>query len=369
MRPSTIRADWKDSHVAKAKYLTVANRLGQRIQHGDYHLHALPSERRLADEIGVSTMTARKAVQKLVDDGLLTRQPGGRLHVRRRTQPEDGVCQLAMLVPAFDSSEVQAWQSVIVRTADKHHCSLRMVYYAHWDDPTLLRTLRGFEGVFFLPLSGPPPSAVNDELNNAERAIVVLDYDWSEHNTPSLRQFPLSSVHLLLDHLYEIGCRRIACLNAQPEDPVVLGRIQQWRLWMARHRLDGPLVHEPVQPFSNAITGAYRTATQFVTDHGDAVDAVLGITEAAAIGTVRALADRGLQAGRDVAVCAINGQRAAYMVPSVTTLGRADVSSLVGGCVQWMKQLPHRPWIGPLMIEPAQIELEIRESTRGWQPR
>jgi len=355
--------------MAKAKYLTVAKRLGQRIEHGDYHLHTMPSERRLADEVGVSTMTARKAVQKLVDEGLLVRDPGGRLRVRRDNPRKSGLCQLAMLVPAFESPEVHAWQAVINRTAKANNCSLRMVYYAHWDDPTIMRTLRGFQGVFFLPLVGAPPQPILDELAAADRSVVVIDHDWTAYNVPSFRLYPIATIHLLLDHLYEIGCRRIACLNTQPEDPVVLGRIQQWRLWMARHRLDGPLIHQPVEPFSSPLSGAYHAAGTFFDEQGTDVDAVLGITEAAAIGTVRALADRGLQAGADVAICSINGQLAQYTVPSITSLARSDASALVTMCVQWMSQSPSMPWIGSLTVEPDDTQLVVRETTLAWKRR
>jgi DNA-binding LacI/PurR family transcriptional regulator len=310
-------------------------------------------------------MTARKAIQKLIDSGLLVRQPSGRLEVLTHDQPDGGPCQLAMLVPAFESHEVHAWQTVMVRTATDYDCSLRIVYYSHWDDPTILRALHGFSGVFFLPPAGAPPESITEELAKGDDAVVVIDYDWSAYNVPSLRLFPLASVHLLLDHLYDIGCRRIACMNTQPEDPIVLGRIQQWRMWMARHRLEGPLVHEPVEPYSDAFGGAYETAGRFLDAGGRDVDAIMCVTEAAAIGAVRALTDRNIQAGRELAVCAVNGHIGRFTVPSITSLARPDAASLIGSCIQWMKQAPRPPWIGPLLVEPAKMKLDIRESTRN----
>src|SRR2546425_11275410 len=53
-----------------------------RIRRGDYSLRPLPAESKLALETGVSRMTARKAVLRLVGQGLLTRASNGRLVIR-----------------------------------------------------------------------------------------------------------------------------------------------------------------------------------------------------------------------------------------------------------------------------------------------
>ena len=68
------------------KYLDVANRLSHRILAGDYHFQPVPAERELALEVGVSHLTARKAIQKLLNEGLLCRMENGRLAVPRRPE-------------------------------------------------------------------------------------------------------------------------------------------------------------------------------------------------------------------------------------------------------------------------------------------
>lgn len=269
-----------------------------------------------------------------------------------------------MLVPAYNSPEVQAWQSIIARTAPEYDCNIRMVHYAHWDDPTLMRTLRSFAGTFFLPLPNRPPAGVLADIQGLDRRLVVINHDWTEYGLPSMRLYPLAAVQLLLDHLHALGRRRIACFNVQPEDPIVLGRIQQWRMWMARHRLEALLVHEPVEPFHDALPAAHRCATRMLDAHRDAFDSVLCITEAAAIGLVRAMADVGLRAGPDIPVCAVNSQIGAFTVPTITSLSTPDAAALVAPCLQWMCRAETEPWIGPLLIEPQGLTVVERESTR-----
>ena len=50
-----------------AKFQRVVAVLERRIRRGDYLLRPLPGERRIAEETGVSHMTARKAVRALLD--------------------------------------------------------------------------------------------------------------------------------------------------------------------------------------------------------------------------------------------------------------------------------------------------------------
>jgi GntR family transcriptional regulator len=58
-------------------YIQLASQLAQGIRDGSYALnHALPSERMLCESMGVSRITARKAIDRLVDQGLVQRRHG-----------------------------------------------------------------------------------------------------------------------------------------------------------------------------------------------------------------------------------------------------------------------------------------------------
>jgi GntR family transcriptional regulator len=58
-------------------YLQLARRLGDAVRAGKYQAHeALPSERLLSDSLGVSRVTARKAIEQLVEQGLVVRRRG-----------------------------------------------------------------------------------------------------------------------------------------------------------------------------------------------------------------------------------------------------------------------------------------------------
>jgi GntR family transcriptional regulator len=65
------------SRDASPLYVQLARRLGDAVRSGRYQAHeALPSERLLSESLGVSRVTARKAIDLLVDRGLIVRRRG-----------------------------------------------------------------------------------------------------------------------------------------------------------------------------------------------------------------------------------------------------------------------------------------------------
>lgn len=66
-----------DLRAASPLYLQLAGKLAQAIREGRYHPdEALPSERVLSESLKLSRVTARKAIDQLVDQGLVVRRRG-----------------------------------------------------------------------------------------------------------------------------------------------------------------------------------------------------------------------------------------------------------------------------------------------------
>jgi DNA-binding LacI/PurR family transcriptional regulator len=79
---------------------------------------------------------------------------------------------------------------------------------------------------------------------------------------------------------------------------------------------------------------------------------------------MRAILDRGLMPGRDIAVCAANGEEIASMLnPPLTALEAPDPTPFISYCLDWMSK-GSQPWQGPLLMEAPEVPLIIRESTQ-----
>jgi LacI family transcriptional regulator len=170
-------------------------------------------------------------------------------------------------------------------------------------------------------------------------------------------------IHLLGDHLYKLGHRHIDCLNTQPPGRLIQDRIDQWLFWKRAHQLAGQMIDQPVQSYMDPVPQAYSVVKQLLEAKQFNATALLCITNEAATGAIRALYEAGLQVGKDVSVCAVDGAKAArYQVPSRTALEAPDQTPYLGACIEWMAKR-NEPWTGPLLMQPTDVALFAGEST------
>lgn len=345
--------------------MRVARLIKKRIAHGDYLIQPLPSERQLAREFGVNYMTVRRGLQVLMKDGLLERQSNGRIQVKSGGGTHNGGARVALLVPMVMSPRIEEWRVAVEACTLKRGMPLRTVLYVHWDDPVVVDAVKGFDGVFVIPAAEDVPGDVLKFLRSPANRVVMLDQNFTGHGIPSVMQFPALFVQNVLDHLASLGRTRIGCFNTQPEHEPVLERMDQWRFWMAAHGFQGELYSRPVQSGLLASVHAYRYMSEILQGEGLQADALFCITAAAAMGALRALADAGLVVGPELPVAAANGEGIAELFnPTLTSLRSPDMGPYLDYCLTWMLA-EGKPWVGPLLMAPAEIPLYVGESTAG----
>lgn len=343
-------------------YKNVANVMRRRILHGAYALKPIPSERQLAEEMGINYMSVRRGLRVLEDDGLLVKGLEGRMEIKRARQGKKAHFNFGLLMPTSNSSAVEVWRMAIERACGSLPCSVRPVLFLHWEDPVLLSAISGFDGIFLSPLPQPLPETLAERLRPPASSAVVLDHDFTAYGIPSIQIFPPAFIHRLLDHLKTLGHRRIGCLNTQPDNPEIRERINQWRLWKEMQGIAGTLQDHPVPSHGNPIVQAHRVMTDRLRGSSEET-AWFCTTTPAALGLMSALHDLGRQPGYDVAVCSANGEGIAAMFdPPLTALEANDPEPFVSRCLDWMVE-GGQNWKGPLLMRPSDVPLAIRGST------
>lgn len=347
-----------------ALYQRVAEILRTRILHGDYFMKALPSERKLAEEFSINFMTVRRSLRDLEAEGLLIRQSNGRLVVGGNQRDCKRLANLAMLLPVDASSMMEGCRRALQKASAEFPCTVRPVFFSHWNDPALLDSVKSFDGIFLYPFEDEPPAPVVDRLLSPSHPVVVLDHDFSPYGIPSIQFFPPAFAQRLLDHLEHQGHRSVGCLNTQSPNEETFARINQWRLWMATHGFEGRLVDQPVELHGSAAHHAHTVMRQLLENDRGKETAWFCVTMPAATGAMRAMGDLGIRPGEDLAVCAVNGEGLAdLLVPSVTALEQHDFQTFLKYSLKWM--LSGKPtWQGPLLMQPNDAALVVRASTR-----
>lgn len=346
-----------------AKYTSIADLLEKRIRHGDYAMKEIPPERELALEVGASRKTARRAVQHLIDSGLLVRQPNGRVSVSRANDSNTIPLQLALLAPTTQSAEVQRSRTALDQVATEIGARVRPILYTHWDDTQILDVFDGFDGVFLFPRAETMPQWLVDRLSGGGTPAVVLNADLSHVGIRSVRLFPPVFVQKLLDHLHAQGHQVIDCLNTETAPYNTMEqRIEQWQIWRMAHGVKGRLINDP----DGSPMNSHRTMLPILQAGDFKATSLFCTTIAAAVGAMRAFHECGYRVGQDVAICTVNGEgMAQYLVPSVTCLELQDLRPYLRVALQWMAT---GEWVGSLLVQPSDVEMFLGESTAGAAP-
>lgn len=312
----------------EAQYLKVARILAERIDYGDYQLTRVPSGRQLAEELNVSHIVVRKAIEKLISEGRCRRLGNGRLSAIPGGKQQTSVHSIALLHPAFDSYYLMRCRQMLEREAAGRNCLFRAVSYMHWNDPAIQEALNGFDGLFLISTAELLDESTREKFRIHRKQIITIDLDLTDLGIPRIALFDSSCVRIVLDHLIATGHRSIDCLNTQPCDVEIQRRIAVWRQWRDQRRFTGTLHNHPVEPYTDSALGA-RDAIGHLLDSGKwrLPDAIFCTNEAAAYGVLRALRDHGLEGGREISVAAVgDGGQARYFCPSITCVEMSDAS-------------------------------------------
>ncbi len=349
----------------KRLYPDIMEAIERRIAAGDYMLRDLPGERRLAQEVGVSYMTARKAVTGLIERGVLARRPNGTLVVNPRHRGRAATTKVAALAPAYPSPHLIASLEAISRVAESRGIQFRPIEYVHWYDPNVSKAVLGADGVIVIPSTEPIPPKMLELFADPDHRVVFLDDDMSDLGIPSVRLFASAHITKVYEHLWRLGHRQIHCLNTQGRNREIVRRIDEWRTWIERRGGGGTLTDAPVRPYADPTAGAYRAVQKALRHEPDSLrPALVCTTQPAALGAIRACHEAGWVVGRDISIATINCEPTGrYFVPSLTGLEAPDVGPLLERCFDWFATPANKTWAGPRLLVPERASLFIGEST------
>jgi len=115
-----------DAHDASPLYLQLARKLGRAVRDGRYQVNqALPSERSLSSQLAVSRVTARKAIDQLVEEGLIQRRRGsGNYIAPRLEQPLSRLSSFSEELQRRGYTPGSRWlkRAIVAATAEERQC-------------------------------------------------------------------------------------------------------------------------------------------------------------------------------------------------------------------------------------------------------
>ena len=347
-----------------AKHHEISKLLKQRIDSGMYLDQQIPGERALAAEVGVSYMTARKAVQQLVEDNVLARAKNGRLEAYSKPDVEKATRTYVLLTPAFESFGYSNIRMAIERVMSHFNGVLKISSYRHWYDPALMSAFDGdWDGIFIIPPNEGLPKLLLDRMLTARDRLVAVYSDLTAHGFVSVDNSLESWASVMVEHLAGLGHDRVDCLNTQPGSEV-LNRVKGWQAGVHKLGIKGRSWNEQVENFDFNWVRAYDVAYEGLKS-GKMANAVFCTTLATCKGLARAAYELGMKPGKDVHYCTMDvPYEAVYEIPSVTTLNLHSLHHYIHKAFEWLEYgdavLPKNKL---LLVPDKAPELLLGEST------
>lgn len=347
-----------------SKHESITSLLEARIEQGMYLQGTIPGERSLADELGVSYLTIRRATKHLVDHGLLIRLSNGRLAAKSLKNRGKHGPQIGLLVSMFPGRTMTEWVGELNRAVNAQHGSLRLISYTDEADPRIFEALDAeLDGLFIIYRYEPSLLLKNQLIKNSKR-LVSLWFDMAHLGIPSVESGPPRFMTKIIEHLKDLGHTRIDYLNTAPNDTVSRDRIYYWKQALDHYGLAGELFSKP----DYNLGGMGLNARQFAHDlYNDGklkqcTAMVCGTTEMA-MGFQRGCHEVGLTVGKDISVTGFGEIYTAQLCnPSITTIRPGPKRPLLEQGLEWITTRG-KDWNRPMQITSLDVDLFIGEST------
>ena len=345
-----------NSPVSIPPYVRLADRLRSLIrEHSLAPGAGIGTEVQLARENGLSRMTARRAVQVLVDEGLVERRPGRGVFVRGEGLSPRSIRVLAgnlLWAPAVRVAQA------VQEGADAAGLAVS-VFDARGDLATFLAELRA------LPGSGAAGAIVmsqhDAEFNRALAGLVaarfpfvVVDQALADLPAPSVASDNREGGRLAAGALLAAGHRRIAFVGDLAADTTA-ARAQGVADACAAALVPPPILLDiPGQRFENWEPAIRRRVAELLRARPRPT-ALACSCDAVALHALRALADAGLAVPRDMSVTGFDDDPIAeWSSPALTTvrqdfgaMGRAALAALAEEIGKATGETPAPPGVAP----------------------
>jgi LacI family transcriptional regulator len=325
----------------------------------------------IADQAGVSVATVSRVLNGRPDVRDETREavlaaaraqgPLAESRLRRRRRPErTGLAGVTL--PVINSDYYATMLNAIAESL--YAIDMRLVACPsaelHDREHSLLDVLADGTtdgGILILPFESP------EELEALRRRgypFVVLDTRGPvPDGIPTVSASHASGAQVAVEHLLELGHRRIAAITGHPVLAATSGRLAGYRAALAAHGLLVPdeLLRQGVHTLDSG-----HTAAAELLDLAEPPTAIFAFNDWMAIGAVHAALERGLRVPEDISVVGFDDADAAKVVrPHLTTV-RQPIEEMARLAVTMLRGLLEGQELATWRVELA-ATLVVRDST------
>jgi LacI family transcriptional regulator len=323
---------WMERYVnGKYLYGKVYEALSNKIALGEYSLNdLLPSEQTIGRIFDVDRTTVRKALQLLVDDGIVEKLPGIGTKVVSSSSPRKREAPLnpcnnsiAFFLPRSKSHENRITQPFYSSLFYNVEASCRrhgyQVYYSTLDETDDIDGIMGngnFAGILFISNIYRPH--MDYALERHIPCVLINSYC---EDIPSVLEDNTEGAYLSCKYLISMGHKKIAIIRGIPDYTSSRERLRG--CLYAMYEGNVPVCEKYIMNGEWDAASGYREVEQLFRKLSakQLPTAIMAFNDGSAFGAIQAITQLGLKVPGDISIIGFdNVDQAQYSVPSLTTV-------------------------------------------------
>ncbi len=194
----------------------IREHIRRQIEIGNFSRGALlPSERELAEQLGASYMTIRKAIGQLVDERYLERVPRVGTFVCSEIRTDKVQHQLGIIVPAWSSPENSDLLMYLSEEAEQNEWLPKFFFARSWEDRTIMDAWQNCDALICMapqPLN-KMPEALMERFKSHEKPVVFIGIPAHHFGIDTVAGSMEMELGVILDRLSQAGHERIALVD------------------------------------------------------------------------------------------------------------------------------------------------------------
>jgi len=298
------------------KYISVKNRIKDEIDSGAI-AGKLSGERVLAEELGVSYMTVRKAIAELVEEGILLKQGTRGTFVNDRKMSSRSTGNIGFFLDEEINEGISSpYYSLVFRSLEeevtKH--GFNLLLFTDFDDLHPLRNTRKIDVAIICRFP-----RIEDSIQPIKKylPILLLDNLAADKSIPSVTIDNFNSCSNSVDYLISLGHRRIGFVSGLLDSDICKDRLQGYKNALSRAGIsfDNKLVYKGDYSYESG-----ELAGKYFVNLTQPPSAVMCANDSMAIGAMKVIQENGFRIPADISIIGFDDVLVASMVyPPLTT--------------------------------------------------
>jgi len=299
------------------KYLLVQKKIKEAIDQGRY-VEQIPGERIIAREYDISYMTVRKAIDNLVQEGVLYKVPTKGTFVNVTGQARSVTRNIGFFLDNRVEGAISSpYYSLIFKALEREAVKngYNLIYFSSFDDLVSPKGVRKIDGIV---ISCFPRLENRIQELKKQLPVVLIGNSAADKSIPSVIIDNFSGIVDAMDYLWSLGHRRIGFITGLLDSDVGRNRLKGYQSALNKFEFaeDENLVFEGDYSYDSGARGA-----DFFLNLAAPPTAILCANDTMAIGVMKRLREQGLAIPDDISIIGFDDIDVASQVfPPMTTV-------------------------------------------------